>query len=130
MRGWSLKDKAGIVAQAGTADQTTTMGGSTGGPKTAETAFGQAVAEDVSQPVSTQAEADQIAKQWFNDMALGYVAGEGVAIGRPDLRAGTVISLEGYGTRFSGLYYVTSTTHTFSPKRGYRAAFTVRRNAT
>lgn len=57
-------------------------------------------------------------------------AGEGVCDGRTDLRAGTVVKIEGLGERFSGLYYVTSTTHSYTLKYGYRMAFTVRRNAT
>jgi len=53
-----------------------------------------------------------------------------VCIGRVDLRPGKLINVEGIGKRFSGSYYVTSTEHSFLPSRGYRTAFTVRRNAT
>ena len=38
--------------------------------------------------------------------------------------------IEGLGQRFSGLYYVTTTSHTLSARLGYQTAFTVRRNAT
>jgi phage protein D len=62
-------------------------------------------------------------------MALGFITGEGVAIGNTDLRAGTVVKFAGLGQRFSGSYYVTSTVHTYSPSRGYRTEFSVRRNA-
>ena len=77
-----------------------------------------------------RAEANQSALGWFNDMALAYVGGEGVCVGRADLRAGTVVEIEGLGKRFSGPYYVVSTRHRFSPKHGYHTAFAVRRNAT
>ena len=130
VRGWNPKDKAAIVGRAGTGDETTTMDGSTTGPTAADDAFGQASAASVDRPVFSQAEADQIALGLFNGMALAHIRGEGVCIGRADLRAGTVIRMEGLGRRFSGLYYVTSATHRYSPARGYHTAFIVRRNAT
>ena len=45
------------------------------------------------------------------------------------LAAGKVIKIEGLGRRFSGLYYVTATSHTYTPAAGYRTAITVKRNA-
>ncbi len=130
VRGWSPKDKAQIVGQAGVGDEPTKMGGATTGPAAADNALGQASIASVDRPVFSQAEADQIALGRFNDIALAYINGEGVCIGRTDLRAGTVIKIEGVGQRFSGLYYVTSTTHSYLPAKGYRTAFTIRRNAT
>jgi phage protein D len=63
-------------------------------------------------------------------MALSFVQGEGVCSrGRPELRAGTVIRIAGAGRRFSGLYYVTSVTHTLTAAQ-YTTAFTVKRTAT
>ena len=40
VRGWSVKDKAGVVGQARAGDETSTMGGETSGPAFAERAFG------------------------------------------------------------------------------------------
>lgn len=130
VRGWSPRDKAAIVGHAGAGDETTTMGGATSGPAAADNAFGPTRSASVDRPVFSQAEADQIALGRFNDMALAYISGAGICTGRTDLRAGTVIKIEGLGERFSGLYYVTSTTHGYSTRQGYRTAFTVRRNAT
>ena len=119
-----------MVGQADDGDQRSTMGGTLGGPSASASAFGNTSAASVVQPVSTQAEADQIARGRFNEMALAYISGEGVAVGRTDLRAGSVVRIEGLGRRFSGQYYVTSTVHSYTPTQGYRTAFTVRRNAT
>jgi phage protein D len=83
----------------------------------------------VDRPVFSQAEADGMARGRFDEMALAYISGEGLCVGRTDLRAGTVISMLGLGQRFSGLYYLTSVTHSYSPSRGYITAFSVRRNA-
>lgn len=129
VRGWNPQEKQPIVGQAGSGDQRGTMGGFTGGPAASSSAFGSSAAASVEQPVSSQAEADQIARGRFNTMALAYISGEGVCVGRTDLRAGTVVAIEGLGRRFSGHYYLTSTTHSYSPTQGYRTAFTVRRNA-
>lgn len=130
VRAWDPKKKAAITGQAAAGKETTQMGGGTTGPKAADKAFGRTSAATVDRPVSTPAEADQIALGQLDEMALAYVSGDGVSIGRTDLRAGTVVEIEGLGKRFSGPYYVTSTTHSCSPTEGYRTAFTVKRNAT
>ena len=129
VRAWDRKDKKEIIGEAGVGDESTTMDGSMSGPQAAEEAFDQADLSIVDRPVLNQAEADRMAFGRFNDIALAFITGEGMCIGRTDLRAGTVIKIEGLGLRFSGLYYVTSVTHSFSPARGYRTAFAVRRNA-
>jgi len=128
VRGWSPKDKAAVVGKAAAGAETGAMGDE-GGPSAAA-AFGKASATSVDRPVFSQAEADKIALGRLNTIALSYVDGEGICIGRTDLRAGTVIKIEGLGRRFSGRYYITTTTHSYIPARGYRTAFTVRRNAT
>jgi len=79
-------------------------------------------------PVASQAEADQMAKAMFNDMALGLIAGDGEAVGNADVRAGTTIRLLGLGTRFTGVYYVRRAEHHISPKIGYVTKFNVVRN--
>lgn len=84
----------------------------------------------VEMPVESQAEADQLAKRRFEEMALRHVSGDGVCIGQPKLRAGRVIEIEGLGKRFSGSYYVTSTEHRYNRNTGYRTVFSARRNAT
>jgi phage protein D len=130
VRGWNIKDKKAIVGQADAGDESTTMGGETSGPVAVEDAFGPSSAISIDHPVFTQAEADQIAAGRLNEMALAYISGEGMSIGRTDLRAGTIIQIEGIGNRLSGRYYIVAAVHSYRPNRGYRTAFTVRRNAT
>ncbi|WP_017718393.1 phage late control D family protein [Kamptonema formosum] len=127
---WNPKQKKALIGKAGAGSETTTMKGSTSGPKEANKAFGKATNVIVSEPAATQAEADQIAMGQFNEMALAYITGEGICAGQPEVRAGKVIEIAGAGKRFSGLYYVISATHTYSQDRGYRTEFSVRRNAT
>lgn len=128
LHGWNPKDKKEIIAVANS--EPTLMGGSVSGPANVKHLFQNTGATRVTMPVQNQDEADSIVKQRFSEMALGYIRGEGLSIGNPELRAGNVIKIEGIGKRFSGLYYVCSTEHRFSLRKGYRTAFSVRRTAT
>lgn len=132
VQGWSPKDQEAITGKASAGAEGTAMG-SQGGLAAAQAAFDKTKpAKDVvvDQPVLTQAEADQIARGRLEEMALAYVTGAGVAVGNADLKAGTVVKITGFGKPFSGPYYLASICHTLFPKRSYRTAFTVRRNAT
>lgn len=126
VRGWNPADKQALVGKAAMSDQTSMGNLAIGMQRAFERGKGAAVTE----PVASQAEADQVARGQFNAMVLTYITGSGVCIGRADLQAGSVIALEGLGRRFSGNYYVTTATHTYAPERGYRTAFDVKRNAT
>lgn len=129
VKGWSPKDKAAIVGKVAAGDESTKMGGSTTGTQATVSAFGSASLTSVNWPVFSRAEAEQIALGQLDDLSLAFISGEGISNGRTDLRAGTVVKIEGVGKRFSGNYYVTTTTHSWSPANGYRTAFTVKRNA-
>jgi phage protein D len=52
--------------------------------------------------------------------------GTGSTVGLPDLRASSVVYLDGLGKRFSGRYFVTGTTHTIGDS-GYTTQFECRR---
>lgn len=127
-RGWDPTQKDSILAQSGDGDETAVMGKTTG-PSSAKKAFGDAPLSLSDRPIRTQAEGDSISRGVYNEMALNYITGEGICVGRSDLRAGKVIRMSGLGERFSGLYYVTATVHSWNTRHGYRTAFTVRRNA-
>lgn len=129
VRGWSPKDKKEIVGQARSGDETSTMRGEQTGPASAEGAFGSAVETLSAWPTASQAEADQVAKARFNDVALGFISGEGVCAGRTDLRIGRVVRIEAVGRRFSGPYYITGVSHRYTSGQGFETRFTVRRNA-
>ena len=49
-------------------------------------------------------------------------------MGNPKLQSRVLVELKGLGRRFSGNYYVTSTTHTID-SGGYRTDFEAKRNA-
>lgn len=130
IRGWNPKEKKEIVGRSKASQNPATMGGSASGPSAVQKSFGDGISVTVETPIHTQEDADQIAKGIFSEMALGYIRAEGVCIGEPSLRAGSVVKVAGVGRRFSGMYYITSSEHKYSAQKGYRTAFTARRNAT
>ncbi len=130
VRGWNPAEKKAFVGRSKAADNPAGMGGSSTGPSTVGQRFGDGLSVTVETPVLTQEDADRIAKGIFSEMALGYITAEGTCIGDPQLRAGTVVKVDGVGKRFSGLYYLTSTEHRYSQRKGYRTTFIARRNAT
>jgi phage protein D len=130
VRGWNPKDKKEIVAHSTAGDLSTVMGGTTSGPSNVQKVFSRTGSTLVTLPVQSQEEADRIAKQRFSEIALDYVRAEGKCIGDPQLRAGIIVKVEGIGERFSGSYYVHAVEHRYSMGKGYRTAFSARRNAT
>jgi hypothetical protein len=54
------------------------------------------------------------------------LTGTGSSVGNPAIKAGKVINLLGLGSQFSGLYRITSATHTFDGS-GYKTSFKVRK---
>jgi phage protein D len=129
VRGWDLRQKREVVGKARAGDVRGRLG-ATSGPAAAQRSFQGAGTLEVRSPVSSQAEADAMASGLLNEIALRHVTGDGVCIGRPDLRPGRLVKVDGIGQRFSGLYYVTSTEHSYVRGRGYRTAFGFKRNAT
>lgn len=129
VQGWDVKTKKAITGRAGSGDEVSKMGGRQLGANIAEGAFFATKNIITDQPIFSEGEANQIARGKFNDMAVDFITGEGTAVGNGDIQAGGVIELTKLGQRFSGLYYVTSATHTID-STGYTTKFTVERNAT
>ncbi len=128
VRGWDINTKKAIKGKAGAGQETTTMGGRASGPRQANKAFGKTSIASLGDAVLSKAEADQMALGQFNGVALAYITGEGTCSGKPDLHAGNVVKIDGAGKTFSGLYYVSSITHTVS-EEAFQTTFTIRRNA-
>lgn len=129
VRGYDPKTKKEIVGRAGAGAEETKMGGTQTGAQISANAFGARKEEvRVQRPIASQEEADKLARAIYNQRALQFLTGSGSTIGLPDLRAGCVVDIDGLGTRFSGLYYVTQATHSIG-NSGYQTTFAVRRNA-
>jgi phage protein D/phage baseplate assembly protein gpV len=72
--------------------------------------------------VASVAEAQALAEAIMADQGQSLVVGSGVAIGRPELDVGAVVSLHGAGRFDRGRYVVTEATHTIDDS-GYRTDF-------
>ncbi|MFZ5509186.1 MAG: phage late control D family protein [Pseudomonadota bacterium] len=80
----------------------------------------------VTRPVFTKAQAKAEARAILKGHAQELVKAAGTTIGLPKLRAGSRILLTHIGSRVSGEYFVTETTHTFN-QNGYVTRFVARR---
>jgi phage protein D len=80
----------------------------------------------VEVPVFTEKEAQALAKSLLQDRFKEVVKASGTTIGLPDLRAGQRVLITGIGSRLSGIYFVTDTTHTIGDG-GYTTRFNARR---
>ncbi len=76
-------------------------------------------------PARNQQEAMAIAKSALEEKNQMVITGSGSTIGIPELRAGSHLYLWGLGKRFSGRYFVTSTTHSIGMS-GYKTQFSCR----
>ncbi len=129
VKGWNPETREEIEGIAERGDEETTMSGARSGSQISEEAFGiTAEKEIVNRAIRSVEEANRIALAHFNRLALSFITGTAACIGVPEIRAGEVIELKGLGERFSGLYYITSSTHSINDS-GYLVTFQVRRNA-
>ena len=80
----------------------------------------------VNEPVSSESQARQRARAILSERTKEILTASGITIGLPDLRAGQRLQIVGLGSRFSGTYFVTETTHTIGDG-GYTTRFNARR---
>jgi phage protein D len=126
VRGWDPQGKTKIEEKATRADL---VGEGTVNPAdlgVTEAPLSQKIEIVVDHPVQGKDEAKRLAKKTLKQLAQGLVEAKGQTIGLPDLRAGSKVEIAGLGTRFSGTYAVTGTTHTIGDG-GYTTSFTARR---
>jgi len=124
--GWDAERKQKIEATA-KRDEIPVRGvGERGGQAAIEKSFKDRKERIADQPVLSEQEARTMARETLSRIAKDMVKGSGSTVGLPDLRAGTVLEIGGLGERFSGRYFVTSTTHTQGDS-GYTTQFECRR---
>lgn len=122
VRGWDVKNKKEIVSKAGSGSETSVMKGKESGYQMAVRAFGKSAIAIVDETVINASEADQLAKAKYNINLKEFITAEGECTGMPGLRAGETIEVKGLGVRFSGVYYLVSTSHTINDE-GYITTF-------
>lgn len=128
VRGWSPKKKAKIEHTAKRSDLIDEKIITPQDLDLAEPSLGQKREIVVDRPIESEAEAEKLARAALRKIAEDQITASGRTVGVPDLRAGSKIEVGGLGTRFSGTYLVTGTTHTLGGS-GYTTDFTARREA-
>jgi phage protein D len=100
-----------------------------------EKAFSERREVSADRVVRDENEAKQLAMAILQNIANDMVKGSGSVVGLPDLRAGTILVIDGLGGndadhpgtgRFDGRYFVMATTHTIG-SGGYTTQFECRR---
>jgi uncharacterized protein len=76
----------------------------------------------VEEPVFTRQQARARALAILRDRQFQMVRASATTVGLPDLRAGVYVEIDGVGSRLSGNYFVTDTTHTYDDS-GYTTRF-------
>src|SRR5262249_54052109 len=79
-----------------------------------------------TKPVANDEEAKALALRLLETNAKDLIKANGTVVGLPDLRAGSVVMIDGVGDRFAGRYFVTATTHSITDS-GYTTQFESRR---
>jgi phage protein D/phage baseplate assembly protein gpV len=125
VRGWDPKNKQEIIGRATVPQDTPQVGESRTGGDAAKRAFNIESKEIITdQPVSTQAEADQLAQSICDEMGNAFIQAEGICQGNSGVHAGTIVELKGVGQRFSGRYRITHAVHRYDDS-GYTTRFTI-----
>ena len=126
VRSWDNVNKRLIEHTATRRDLRVQGVGEAGGQQRIERAFGRVREVLTSCPAQTPQEARTVATQALERNAKEMLTASASTVGLPDLRAGTVVLIEGVGSRYSGRYFLTSTTHTIGDG-GYMTQFQCRR---
>lgn len=128
VRGWDPQGKTKFEYTATRADMAKQGVVSPADIGVTESPLSQKLEIVVDHPVQSKDEAKKVAIETFKQLAQGLVTARGKTVGLPDLRSGRKVQINGLGTRFSGTYTVTSTTHTLGDG-GYTTDFSARREA-
>ena len=126
VRGWDPVNKKKIEGTATREDLATQGVGAAGNQERINQAFDQREEVIVDRPLRSDEEAKRLAVRTLENISKEMVKGSGSTVGLPDLRSGNVVQIGGLGKRFSGRYFVTSTTHQIGDG-GYTTQFECRR---
>ena len=88
-------------------------------------AFGDVEMGFTDEPVASQAEGETFAVARLSRFWSSDVQADGDAAGKAEIRAGSMVKIEGVGDRFGGEYFVTHARHTFRTDGPYRTTFTI-----
>lgn len=80
-------------------------------------------------PSLTVAGAKAIATSHLTQSSMNYLKVEGLCMGEPAFKLGTMLDIEGVGAKISGEYYISAYEHIYG-ENGYKTSFEVQANGT
>lgn len=126
VRGWDPATRQEIVGHAKNGQGAPQVGEQKSGGEMSQGAFKvDPQGESVLRPVRSQAEADMLAQALADQRASRFIEADGTCAGNPKIVAGSSVQISAVGTRFSGVYFITSATHVYSVQSGYVTRFSV-----
>jgi phage protein D len=117
VRGWDVKTKKEIVGQAAIGDVTKIGGGEVGSQLAGK--FGDSTAYITDVPVSSQAQANAVAKSEMERLARQFCKGSCTIAGNDTALAGSSLELSGLPAGQNGAFFVIGTRHIISKTSGY-----------
>jgi uncharacterized protein involved in type VI secretion and phage assembly len=124
VRGWDPDQKQAITSTVSDSQAAPSIG--LDASQVRSSAFGSATTLITDRPVKDTGEAQALAQAALDHATGAIVLADGVVRGDPRIKAGAQVQIDGVGTRLTGTYTVTSSTHTLTPTHGYETTFTVR----
>ncbi|MCC4595919.1 contractile injection system protein, VgrG/Pvc8 family [Xanthomonas campestris pv. phormiicola] len=112
------------VTDAGTTQDK--MGGRQTGYQMAD-AFPASSVQYLRPNISTPEALQAVAKAQYQRNLGPFIEGSSSMLGDPDLVAGVNVKLSGLSQRFNGIYYITSSVHSYDVDSGYQTEFKLRR---
>ena len=123
IRGWDPKAKAAIVGRSDQGDTGTSAAAATDLADAARRAFGRVTRFAGQFPVSSQSEADALARSLHLKASGDEVVVRGEARGDPLIAAGANVEISQVGDQLAGTYRVTSVEHVHGAGVAYTSRF-------
>src|SRR3989449_2406522 len=122
VRGWDPDQKQAVIGSANAG--TVAADSLHDNPAGLANNFGGPTFTAVNRPLAQQAQVDGAAASIAELISSAFAEADGVANGKPKLKAGSTVSIGVVGNEFSGKYTLTSTRHVFG-EQGYRTQFVI-----
>jgi uncharacterized protein involved in type VI secretion and phage assembly len=121
VRGWDPVQKQAVI---GSAPAGTVAAGIKDKPSALASTFGGPTFTAVNRPLPQQPMVDGAAASIAEIISGSFAEADGVAMGNPDLKAGSTVSVGVVGDHFEGQYTLSGARHVFG-ENGYRTHFVI-----
>jgi len=121
VRGWDPVQKQAVI---GSASAGTVAAGIKDKPSTLASTFGGQTFTAVNRPLPQQPMVDGAASSIAEIISGSFAEADGVAVGNPNLKAGSTVSVGVVGDHFEGQYTLSGARHVFA-ENGYRTHFVI-----